>query len=142
MFLPNLLYWPAGVVPVTKVREGEDNYYPNNSSENKSGKSYQDNVVKSMKGGKDVAEVNTSSLPPNQRDSIAQLSQKVMQNSVGLPVGVQIMTMSNMDELCLHVMNVLEEGLKQKRKEAKKENNNEDCKESEDPSFPVLKTTV
>ena len=65
-----------------------------------------------------------------------------MQNSIGLPIGVQIMTMSNMDELCLHVMSLLEEGLDKKRKEAKAENKNEDCKESEDPSFPVLKRTV
>merc|ERR1712146_644839 len=105
------------------------------------GRSYQDNVVKTMKGGEGVADVNISSLPPNQRDNIAQLSRKVMQNSIGLPIGVQIMTMSNMDELCLHVMSLLEEGLHKKRKEAKVEKN-EDCKESEDPSFPVLKSTV
>ena len=82
MFLPNLLQWPAGVVPTTTVQGGEDNYY------------------------------DPDSLPPNQRDRLAKSAAEQMEGTLGLPVGVQVMTMHNEDELCLHVMKLLEDQLK------------------------------
>lgn len=77
-FLLNLLRWPAGVVPVTRVREDEAYYY------------------------------DTQQLPPNQRDTLAARAARQMRGAAGLPVGVQLATVHNEDELCLHLMAQLE----------------------------------
>lgn len=77
-FLPNLLRWPAGVCPVSFVREDEQEYIP------------------------------AASLPPQQRDFLAKLAAEEMEGSAGLPVGVQLMTLYNEDELCLHIMKAVE----------------------------------
>ncbi|CAM9564345.1 unnamed protein product [Chrysoparadoxa australica] len=76
-FLPNLLAWPSGMVPVTQVKEGEDRY-------------------------------DTRSLPALQRDSFAHAAHEQMVGSVGLPVGAQLMTLPQNDELCLYAMAELE----------------------------------
>ena len=79
-FLPNLLHWPAGVVPVTLVREDEQEY-------------------------------NVNKIPPNQRDSVANVLHKAMEGSKGLPVGVQVITKRWEDELCLYIMSEIEQGV-------------------------------
>ena len=80
-WIPNLLQWPAGVVPITTVQEGEDRY-------------------------------DVDQLPRNQRDMVAKNAAEEMKGSVGLPVGIQVITPYNEDELCLHVMKLLEDKLK------------------------------
>lgn len=50
----------------------------------------------------------SSDLPSTQRDSIARCAATVMSGSAGLPVGVQVATRPNCDELCLFVMKELE----------------------------------
>jgi fatty acid amide hydrolase len=47
-------------------------------------------------------------LPANQRDHLATLADKVMQNSAGCPLGVSIMTPAFQDEKCLRVMKEVE----------------------------------
>lgn len=49
-----------------------------------------------------------SSLPPNQRDSLAALAAESMRGSAGLPVGVQVMSPPWRDELCIYTMNEVE----------------------------------
>lgn len=79
-FLANLLRWPAGVVPTTTVRPGEDFY-------------------------------DVESLPPRQKDSMTKFAIDMVEGSVGLPLTVQILALPNQDELCLHIMKVLEQHL-------------------------------
>lgn len=55
------------------------------------------------------ARYDVASLPRFQQDSMAQLAAKVMENSAGLPVGVQVMSRGYQDELCLHTMRVIED---------------------------------
>lgn len=74
----NLLHWPAGVVPITIVRPDETTYHARES------------------------------LPVNQQDDGVAAANTVLVNSAGLPVGVQLATRPNMDELCLHLMGLLE----------------------------------
>ena len=81
-FLANLLHWPAGVVPVTTVDAGEDDY-----------------------------DISPECLDVHQRDSIAALTKRTMQGSQGLPVGVQVMTRKWQDELCLYVMSEIENAI-------------------------------
>ena len=80
-FYANLLHTPAGTVPVTTVQTGEDKYHDN------------------------------SSLPVNQRDSIARLAETAMSGSLGMPVGVQVVTPMWKDELCVHIMGCIEKGI-------------------------------
>lgn len=75
-----MLHWPAGTLPVTEVKQGEDTY-------------------------------EMSSLPQRQRDSVAKLTEKTMRGSVGLPVGVQVMTPMWRDEECLYVMGLIEQAV-------------------------------
>ena len=84
-FLANLLHWPAGVVPVTNVRKDEEGYYSN------------------------------LELPTIQRDRFAPLCRESMEGSEGLPFGVHVMARSYEDELCLHTMKLIEDGLKKLR---------------------------
>lgn len=77
MFLANMLLWPAGVVPVTVVQQGEQTY---------------------PKGD----------LPENQQDYLADLAEKVMKDSAGLPMSVAVMTPAFQDEKCLCVMKEVE----------------------------------
>jgi len=49
-----------------------------------------------------------NSLPVNQRDSISKLTATATKGSVGLPVGVQVMTPMWEDENCLFVMAEIE----------------------------------
>lgn len=81
MSLPNLLLWPAGVVPITTVREDEQHY-------------------------------RMEDLPANQRDIQAKATATVMENSVGLPIGVSVMTPFCQDETCLRVMNEIQSLIK------------------------------
>ena len=78
----NLLHFPAGIVPVTKVRKDEEGYYEDEE------------------------------LPVNQRDRFSAFSRQSMENSEGLPFSVQVMTRSYQDELCLHVMKRIEDAMK------------------------------
>lgn len=80
-FLFNVLGWPAGTVPITVVRPSETNYPANEN------------------------------LPTNQRDSLAKRAREVMANAEGLPLGVQIATRPNQDELCLFVMGEIEKAV-------------------------------
>lgn len=78
MFLPNLLLWPAGTLPVTTVRSDEQHY-------------------------------RMEDLPHVQRDKAARLAdQRVMKNSAGMPISVQVMTPAFQDEKCLRVMKEIE----------------------------------
>jgi len=79
-FFANILQWPIGAVPITRVRENEQEY-------------------------------PLASLPVNQQDSWAKESAKAFEDSVGLPVGVQILARPFCDELCLHAMKELEVAL-------------------------------
>jgi Asp-tRNA(Asn)/Glu-tRNA(Gln) amidotransferase A subunit family amidase len=101
-FLANVLHWPAGTVPVTCVNASEESY-------------------------------PLDALPSNQRDSIAkvcpilslslslalvphslplaQLVQKSVVGSTGLPVGVQVLTPMWQDEKCIFVMSEIERGV-------------------------------
>ena len=74
----NLLHWPAGVVPITTVRPDETTYHARES------------------------------LPVNQQDDGVAAANAVLANATGLPMGVQLATRPNMDELCLHLMGLLE----------------------------------
>ena len=47
-------------------------------------------------------------LPANQRDCLADLAGKVMENSAGLPMSVAVMTPAFQDEKCLRVMKEIE----------------------------------
>jgi fatty acid amide hydrolase len=47
-------------------------------------------------------------LPEDQRDLMATLTQKVMQNSSGMPLSISVMTPSFQDEMCLRVMKEVE----------------------------------
>eukprot|EP00611_Tribonema_gayanum_P029016 TRINITY_DN764_c0_g2_i1.p1 TRINITY_DN764_c0_g2~~TRINITY_DN764_c0_g2_i1.p1 ORF type:complete len:349 (-),score=121.04 TRINITY_DN764_c0_g2_i1:555-1601(-) len=78
MFLANLLHWPAGVVPVTAVREDEQRYH------------------------------DDAALPSDQRCMLAAKARQAMEGSVGLPIDLQIMTLPWQDELCLYAMAELE----------------------------------
>ena len=80
-FLGNLLHWPAGVVPVTAVKREEEGYYPDKN------------------------------LPHEQRDRFSKLCRESMEGSEGLPYGVHVMARSYEDEVCLHVMKLIEDGL-------------------------------
>ena len=79
MFLPNLLLWPAGVVPITTVRPDEQYYNMEDLPENQRGD----------KAAKITANV-------------------VMKDSAGLPIAVSVMTPAFQDEKCLRVMKEIE----------------------------------
>ena len=76
--LANLLLWPSGVVPVTTIQEGEDNYLADKE------------------------------LPKNQRDHWARQARKCMAGSKGLPMAVSVLTPTYADETCLRVMKEVE----------------------------------
>lgn len=78
MFLPNLLLWPAGVVPITTVKENEQHYRMEDLPSNQRDKQ---------------AKITAS---------------KVMPGSAGLPISVSIMTPGFQDEKCLRVMREIE----------------------------------
>ena len=78
MFVPNLLLWPAGAVPVTTVRQDEQHYRMEDLPPNQ----------------RDKAARLTHNL--------------VMKNSVGLPMSVSVMTPAFQDEKCLRVMKEIE----------------------------------
>jgi fatty acid amide hydrolase len=78
MFLPNLLLWPAGVVPVTTVRADEQHYRMEDLPENQRDKAAKMTAVLVMKG------------------------------SEGMPLSVQVMTPAFQDEKCLRVMKEIE----------------------------------
>ena len=79
IFLGNLLQWPTGVVPVTTVQPHEVPY-------------------------------DVSQLPRNQQDCIARtVADRVCNaDSVGLPMGVSVMSTAFRDEICLRVMREVE----------------------------------
>jgi len=79
MFLSNMLLWPSGAVPVTTVRPDEANY-------------------------------DLASLPANQQDKIARIvaNQVCNEGSVGMPIGVSVMSTAFQDETCLRVMKEVE----------------------------------
>ena len=78
MFVPNLLLWPAGAVPVTTVRPDEQHYRLEDLPENQ----------------RDKAASLTHDL--------------VMKNSAGMPLSVSVMTPAFQDEKCLRVMKEVE----------------------------------
>ena len=78
MFIPNLLLWPAGVVPVTTVREDEQHYRIEDLPEDQ----------------RDKAARLTDS--------------RVMKDSVGMPLSISVMTPAFQDEKCLRVMKEIE----------------------------------
>ena len=78
MFLPNLLLWPAGAVPITTVRPDEQHYQMEDLPPNQ----------------RDKAAKLTANL--------------VMKDSAGLPMSVSVMTPAFQDEKCLRVMKEIE----------------------------------
>jgi fatty acid amide hydrolase len=52
-----------------------------------------------------------SKLPTRQRDSVARLADGAMQGSLGMPVGVQVVTKMWRDELCVYLMGCIEKGV-------------------------------
>mmetsp|Transcript_24722 Transcript_24722/g.21889 ORF Transcript_24722/g.21889 Transcript_24722/m.21889 type:complete len:123 (+) Transcript_24722:1529-1897(+) len=78
-FVFNLLDFPAGIVPITTVKDGED-VYPDN-------------------------------IDPH-RDEISKAEKQNMKGSVGMPVGVQVVTAPHQDEECLNVMIQIEKEIK------------------------------
>ena len=78
MFLANLLMWPSGVVPVTKVSNVEAKYY------------------------------KPEELPVDQRDVIAKMVSENMEGCAGMPMSVSVMTPMYRDEQCLRVMKEIE----------------------------------
>ena len=65
--------------------------------------------VTTVQAGEDRYDI--SKIPANQRDSVAKLAHKVMEGSVGMPVGVQVVTPMWRDELCVHIMGCIEKGV-------------------------------
>ena len=78
MFLPNLLLWPCGTVPVTTVRQDEQHYRMEDLPENQ----------------RDKSAKMTANL--------------VMKNSAGMPISISVMTPAFQDETCLRVMKEVE----------------------------------
>jgi len=79
MFLPNLLMWPAGVVPVTTVRSDEQHYR--------------------------VEDLPVDQRNDKAAKMVANL---VMPGSKGLPMSVSVMTSAFQDEKCLRVVKEIE----------------------------------
>jgi len=75
-WIGNVLNLPSGMLPVTRVKEGEDHY---------------------------------SEEDCRHRDILFRLSKKNMKGSIGLPVGVQVLSLPWEDEKCIAVMKILEE---------------------------------
>jgi len=84
--LYNMLDFPAGVVSVTKVTKGDEDEMENYPNPESAGRFFQNPVNKMMR--------------------------KAMENSEGLPVGVQVITLPYQEELCLKVMKDIESGLR------------------------------
>jgi fatty acid amide hydrolase len=84
-FVFNLLHFPSGVVPVTRVRADE------------------------------ATSEAYSALEVNHRDRIARLLAKGQVGSAGLPCGVQVVGLPNRDEHVLRVMRELESALNKAR---------------------------
>lgn len=82
MFLANMLLWPSGVVPVTTVRPDEAHYKCDDGS------------VPDAIRNDDIAKKVASTV--------------CTADSVGLPIGISVMTTSYQDELCLRVMKEVE----------------------------------
>ncbi|CAB9507550.1 Glutamyl-tRNA(Gln) amidotransferase subunit A [Seminavis robusta] len=78
MFMPNLLLWPSGVVPVTTVRTDEQHYRMEDLPLNQRDK---------------AAKITAD---------------RVMKNSEGMPLSVSVMTPAFEDEKCLRVMKEIE----------------------------------
>lgn len=78
MFLPNLLLWPSGTVPITTVRHDEQHYRLEDLPENQRDK------------------------------SARLTHDLVMKNSAGMPLSVSVMTPAFQDEKCLRVMKEIE----------------------------------
>lgn len=81
MFLGNLLGWPTGALPITTIREDEQQYY-----------AYED-------------------LPKEQRDMMSVYAGQEMKGSAGLPMSVSVMSPLYEDEKCLRVMKEIEKGV-------------------------------
>jgi len=47
---------------------------------------------------------DVSKIPEAQRDSVTRLAHAAMQDSAGMPVGVQVVTPMWRDELCAYIM--------------------------------------
>lgn len=65
--------------------------------------------VTTVQSGEDSYEM--AKLPANQRDSIAKLAATAMCGSLGMPVGVQVVTPMWRDELCVYIMGCIEKGV-------------------------------
>lgn len=52
-----------------------------------------------------------SDLPKNQRDTMSWYANKEMKDSIGLPIGISVMTPAFEDEKCLRVMKEIEKGI-------------------------------
>lgn len=59
----------------------------------------------------DETKYDVDEIPGFERDSIAVLMSKTTRTSAGMPIGVQIMTPMWRDELCLHLLSVIEAGV-------------------------------
>ena len=90
-FLYNLLPFPAGVVPITRVKKekGEEEYTA-------------ESVGEKGRQGKGKEFMN---------DGLAAKARKVCEGSDGLPIGVQVAGLTWNDEMVLRVMKELEEGI-------------------------------
>eukprot|EP00301_Raphidiophrys_heterophryoidea_P027271 c9579_g1_i1.p1 GENE.c9579_g1_i1~~c9579_g1_i1.p1 ORF type:complete len:594 (+),score=149.23 c9579_g1_i1:89-1870(+) len=77
-FMMNLLHWPACAVPITVVRESEQDY-------------------------------PMHQLPNNQRDEFSRFAADVLEGAEGMPMGVQVIALPHMDELCLHAAKQIHE---------------------------------
>jgi Asp-tRNA(Asn)/Glu-tRNA(Gln) amidotransferase A subunit family amidase len=104
----NYLSMPAGVVPVTRVRTEEQGYYHDRRKPS-------DSILAGFPFGGDDSNAHCS-LPYYQRDSIALAAHQALQGSEGLPVGVQISSLTNQDEVVLRAMRELEGALKARRR--------------------------
>lgn len=87
-FMMNILRWPTGTLPITTVKKGEDRYYM-------------------KKNG--VIDVFDPGFPDIQKDSLARYAHESMTDSVGMPIGVQVMTPLGRDEQCLRYMKEVEQ---------------------------------
>lgn len=104
--LGNLLHFPAGTVPVTTVKAGEEDYSAVAGP--------RDRCVsccdRSCPPLPPLAPLATPTDAPFARRPF-RLASEVLRGSKGLPVGVQVMTLPSRDELCLRVMLELESAL-------------------------------
>ena len=120
LFVANLLQWPAGTVPVTTIRDNEQNYYhASDSGKHPAGREHGTEDECSLLLAEDgrgrqshKEEINESTkdaLPEVQRDKFAVMADSiVMKNSAGLPISVSVMAPAFKDELCLGALKEVE----------------------------------